>query len=435
MLKAFASTASVRMLGIALSFIQSIVLARIFGADVFGVFSFAVAIISFADIIMTLGLDQLLMRELAQKGDELALRSQVYRTLRRLIVVLVFPSVSLVTLVGVLVFGVLEPSNPYRVPVFVVLITFIFLVGRKFSEAIALGLKLQLRSIIGSKILFPASMILGALIVPLLGLARSETTISGLYVIALFFSAVVAIWLVRHSHVLRRQYAASSDAVRTRDVLVPSLNLAFVLSANIIMNNMDTVLIAFLADPESAGLARVAQRLAEAAVIFEMVIMLHFKPLIAESYAQGDTRKLRSYLRVIALTLGGVGTVVFVTFFVFASPLALIFGGDFRSADVIIRAYAFGAYAMTLAGPGMHLLTLTSKEAVASRIMWGALVVNLLLDFALIPYFGGLGAGIATSISQVILAIGLLCACRRHLGLDASIFSYTFPKLWRRKGK
>lgn len=428
MLKAFASTAFVRMLGIGLAFLQSIVLARVFGADVFGVFSFAVAIISFADIILTLGLDQFLMREIAQRGESLAINSPRFRTLRWLIVKLVFPLVCVATAVGLLLLWTLDSTSSYRIPVFAVLATFSLLVCRKLAEAVALGLKQQLRSILSSKIVFPAIMILGALIIAVTGTARSEIAISVLYTTALGFSAIVAIWFIRQSHVLRPQNAPSADKAPTKDVLVPALNLAFVMSANIIMNNMDTVLIAPIASPQEAAYARVGQRLAEATVMIQIITMLHFKPLIAEAYGNADNTALKAQLKVIARVLGGLGTLAFLAVMLFATPLALIFGEDFRATDSIIRAYAIGAYVMILAGPGMLLLTMTSKEAVASRIMWSALAINLALDLALIPFLGGLGAGIATSASQIVLALGLLRACRRNLGLDASILSQIFAK-------
>lgn len=414
-----------------MAFLQSIFLARIFGADVFGIFSFAIALISIVEIIITLGLDQLLMRELAQRGLDGALQSATLRTLQNLILRFIIPSVLVLTLGGLFLVPLFGAQNPYTGPLLAVSATCGFLVCRKFSEAIALGLKQQSRSIIASKIVFPATMILGAAAIAAFGMNRSLAAVSWLYAIAIVLSAFISVLLIRQAFVQRRQTLPSKETLNTRDVLFPALNLAFVMSANLIMNNVDTILLAPLAGPEDTAFARVAQRLAEATMMVQMIAMLHFKPLIAEAYKQNATDTLKAHLKTITLVLGIFGTLAFVIVMLFATPLALVFGEEFRASSIIIRSYAIGAYAMILAGPGMVLLTMTSKEAVASRLMWIALALNIALDLAFIPLWGGLGAGIATTLSQIFLSAAMLRACRRHLNLDASILSYLFTRARR----
>ncbi|WP_010138039.1 oligosaccharide flippase family protein [Oceanicola sp. S124] len=424
-LKRLMGIAGMRLLAFALAFVQAVVVARVFGAEVFGIYSFAISVITLIGLVVSFGLDQYIMRELAARGLDVAARDAGFRRILRLALSLVVPLSLATTLLGIAAFWLRGAGGLYSIPLGMVTATFGLLMLRKFLEALALGLKQPVLSFVGSKIVFPLAMIAGAGLVWLTGGARSDLAISLVYGAAMLLS-LCAIALV-----LRRPLAAllrGGDPVPPspfdrRATLVAGYHLVLVLSGTMIANHMDAIMIATMSTPVEAAYARIAWRLAEGVTTLQLIAMLQYKPLIAEAHGTGDRDALGQHIRTLTwiLSLSGIALFIFVE--LTADWLVLLFGSDFAGAAMTLRAYAVGCLAVMLSGSGVVLLTMTGNERAASRILWISLVLNIVLNLALIPFLGALGAGIATALSQCLLAILTTRACRRSIGFDPSFLT------------
>jgi len=68
-------------------------------------------------------------------------------------------------------------------------------------------------------------------------------------------------------------------------------------------------------------------------------------------------------------------------------------------------------------GPVEKLLTMLGHQTLCAWVYAGAFVANIALNFALVPWFGLIGAGIATSSALVLETILLFILTKRRLGL------------------
>ena len=59
---------SVRVLAIGLTFVQTIVMTRVFGSEVFGLLSIALSVSALLVLLLSAGLDQVVMRDIARIG-------------------------------------------------------------------------------------------------------------------------------------------------------------------------------------------------------------------------------------------------------------------------------------------------------------------------------------------------------------------------------
>ena len=73
-----------------------------------------------------------------------------------------------------------------------------------------------------------------------------------------------------------------------------------------------------------------------------------------------------------------------------------------------------------MCGPVGVTLYMTGHESIANRIFTASAVLNVILNFALIPRFGIVGAAVATSISLIAWNLGLWVVVRRRLKLRPS---------------
>lgn len=124
------------------------------------------------------------------------------------------------------------------------------------------------------------------------------------------------------------------------------------------------------------------------------------------------------FSQVLTYYLVGFGALV-VLFFAAAKPIVLILTGPtFHEAYLVVglvaAAYMLkGCYLIVL--PGIYFAEKLHKQ---STIEWVAAIVNIGLNFWLIPLFGITGAALATFVSYLMLPILAWLVARQYLTVD-----------------
>lgn len=111
---------------------------------------------------------------------------------------------------------------------------------------------------------------------------------------------------------------------------------------------------------------------------------------------------------------------------VFGKYILMMFGAGFADGHILLMTLMVGVLARAAIGPIDALLTMAGEQkrcAVAYAITFAC---NVALNLALIPFYGLMGAAIATATAMIIEAALLFYLTRKYLGL------YTF--IWRPAG-
>ena len=87
------------------------------------------------------------------------------------------------------------------------------------------------------------------------------------------------------------------------------------------------------------------------------------------------------------------------------SLIPLLYGTQFRGAGSALLALAPGLLALGAARPITTYLLRLSRPVPMSTMFVAAMVINVGLNFALIPRFGIVGASIASSTAYTLLAV------------------------------
>jgi O-antigen/teichoic acid export membrane protein len=106
-----------------------------------------------------------------------------------------------------------------------------------------------------------------------------------------------------------------------------------------------------------------------------------------------------------------------VLFVVPEALLVTVFGTAFAGGAQVLQVLMIGQLVNVCTGASGTTLIMTGRERSLARIAWGALLFSLLVNFALIPRLGAIGAAIAASTAQVLLNGGALMHIRSTLGL------------------
>jgi polysaccharide transporter, PST family len=247
----------------------------------------------------------------------------------------------------------------------------------------------------GVPILLSTALKLAAILAnaPLLFFAALETVEAALIGTALYF-------------IHRRSGSRSTVSILATTVVWPRLiaeGFPLFLGALAVMIYMrsDIIMLGKMAGYQVAGIYAAASQISEACALLPMALMPALFPVLVRwRRLGGDFYKLQFERLFLGAVLAGL---CIATTLASAAPIIVrvLYGVDYSSAATILVVHAWTAIFIYIAimQSGYDIIEgLTGVAAVRTAL--GA-ALNIVLNFALIPKYGGAGSAIATLISQV----------------------------------
>ena len=97
-----------------------------------------------------------------------------------------------------------------------------------------------------------------------------------------------------------------------------------------------------------------------------------------------------------------------------------LFGNDFKKGYLALIIIATGAFFNSITGNVDQILNMTGNEQKVIRVMFVGFVLNILLNFMLIPNYGYVGAAFASFVVNIVVNTIFVIVIRKKLGF------YTF---------
>ena len=416
---------SVRILAIALTFLQTLAMTRALGSEIFGLLSFALSISAVLVLVLSLGVDQVLMRDIARHGLRRVTATGAWRDdwtlVRRLVtpVTLAGSAAGLGLSLGTDLFGA------YATTITAAFLMLPVVMARKYVEAIVLGSKQTVRSVLGSQVVYPLLMVAGGGAILLFSIPPSTTVIGTIYVLAtlgsLGLSLVLAGTVLRQLRSGPPDGGVAPDSPGRRAILISSGHFALASLGFVVGQHIDVLLTGILAAPEEVGLVRIASRVAEMAGLMRAIVVLQYRPQLAEAHARADDALLRGHVRTMTTIFVATGLPLTIGLWIFAEEVMTVFGPEFAGGAWAMRIYVLGVFFTLVCGPCTILLSMCGQERHASRTIWIGLAINVILDLVLIPVYGALGCAIANMSSMLFIGIASTSLDIRLLKIDPSV--------------
>lgn len=201
-----------------------------------------------------------------------------------------------------------------------------------------------------------------------------------------------------------------------------SIPICLVDSFFLFMTNTDVLVLSAFRSPEETGAYFAAIKTLAFISFVSFAVAAAAAHKFTEYYTNGDHARLEQFVRdSIAWTFWPslLGTVLIVAL---GKPILWLFGSDFVSAYPVMFVVAAGLLVRAAVGPLERLLNVTGHEGTCARIYFAAFLANLVLNLALVPSFGIIGAGAATSLAYMMESILLALFVHRRLGLRVMIW-------------
>ena len=403
------------VIGAGLTYCSQLLIARLVGADTFGIYTYVFAWMVVLAYFSALGFDVALLRFVPAYRAERAyslLKGVIQYAERRAIAVSVGVMV-LGMLVVLLAPGMSAPlRNTFFVGFFLVPVWALLWIRSSAVRAFggvasALAPDRMVRDGMLLVIVAVASFVFGATLdAPWVMTATVVGSIVGL-VLSSFAK-----------HRLRPRLidalAAEYSAAIWRRTALP---LVLIAGAEALLNRTGVLLLGWTGHTTDAGIYGLAFNIAFLAALPRTAVNTLFAPTISHLFARKDQAMLQVLVSTSALwTLCGAAAIALVLS-ILADPLLSWFGQGYQAGVPALRILLVGQVFAASLGSQLHVMNMTGHERSAAAILIASTVVNAFVSVVMIHEFGLTGAAIATTLALIVWNAGMAVFIWRHLEL------------------
>lgn len=397
--------------------VSVIVLARVLGSESFGVYAFAMAVVTLLAMAANLGFPSVLVRFVAEyyfRGDWARIRG-----------LLGFANLSVVGaslgLIALLVFAVvvflpdLNPMN--RTALFLAAPLILILALEELRSSALKGLDRTLIGQIPEMIVRPGLFFTSVLLWFVL---RGEVDV--FEAVGLFLAAALVAFLVGAVLLLRVIRAPFREVkpLSERPVWIrTALPLLLLGSVQVLGAQMDIILMGLFRSSEETGVYRAAFQVSLLVTFAWIAVNTVIAPKLTRLHIGSDMKGFQTMVaRANWVTFALAVPVALVCFLAGEYVLVLVFGAEFGAGYVTLVILVVGRLINALLGSSTTVLKMTGLEGVAMKGIVVGTLVNLVLNLVLIPPYGMYGAAIASTAGLVTWNLMLAYQVQYRLNIN-----------------
>jgi len=367
--------------------IVSLWVARYLGPGQFGLLNFAVAVTGIFSTIATLGMDDIVVRDLAKSPEKTCDILGSAFTLRVVAALIAFAIV-------MICISVMRRGDTLTIWI-------VAIIAAQFLFQSLNVIDLYFKSTVQSKYTVYATN------AAFLLATAAKVTLLVLKAPLIAFAWITLIEMVLAAALLLVAYRLKGHIITSWRAKLPIMggllqdSWPLILSGLSVMISMriDQVLIGQMLNDTQVGIYSAAARISEVWYFIPFAISTSMLPLLVESKKQSEAlyyERLQRYTNVLALV--SIGFVVLIT--VLAGPITnVLYGPAYAGSAGILRVLTWGGSLVPVSATWSYWMLLENRTKTMFYFnVFGALL-NVLLNLLLIPHFGIIGSAYATLIS------------------------------------
>ncbi|MEO7457839.1 MAG: oligosaccharide flippase family protein [Gemmatimonadaceae bacterium] len=203
----------------------------------------------------------------------------------------------------------------------------------------------------------------------------------------------------------------------TREWIQTSLHFVAISMAQLVLSTQaDVLFVSALLGTTQAGLYGGASQFATLVGFGSTAIMMIAQPMIADLYARGRYTELGKLSRNVVMLTLVASLPVFIVVVLSGRWLLHFYRPEFTAAYPVLVVLAVSQLASAVVGGLLgYLFTMTSHQEIATKIIGGTAVLNLVLAPILTMRYGMIGTASATVIATLVRSVALALAGRNIL--------------------
>lgn len=364
--------------------------ARYLGPEQFGLMNYAVALVALFSVFSTLGLDNILIREIVSSPEK---RKEYLGSALLLKFIGAFVLIITATLAS---YFINSENTVITFFVFIVSLGYIF----KSFDVIDLWFKSQVKSKYSVYSRATAFFIVSIIKIILILTQAPLAAFVWMFTLDFFIASLLLLYFY-HKKVSDSIFEWKIKTKTVKNLLKDSWPLMLSGVAVVIYMKIDQVMIGNMLGEKELGIYSSAVKLSEAWYFVPMIISSSVFPSILR--VRKKSKEL--YLRRIQMlydffTWFTIGVALIVTFL---SPfiINILYGSEYAMASTVLSIHIWaGVFVFLSIANGGYLIPENLTRIIFSRTLGGA-ILNILLNILFIPNYGIYGAAFATLLSQV----------------------------------
>lgn len=202
-----------------------------------------------------------------------------------------------------------------------------------------------------------------------------------------------------------------------------AFSLLLVSGTVILLTEIDTVMLGMLDSTTTAGVYQTAIKIGHLAMFGFNSIEMVIAPTIAGLYAVRKFGEMQNILRkgVVLMVIFTLPMIILLWFF--GDWFLRLYGIEFVVGFTSLKILLACQIVNVAVGSAINLMIMTRYEKEALYILATSLVVNVILNWVLIPIYGMEGAAAATGITTILWNLAMYVFIRFKIKLDPTILS------------
>ncbi|RJQ18384.1 MAG: flippase [Nitrospiraceae bacterium] len=410
-----------------IGYATSIVITRSVGASVYGVFSLANIIVWVAQIFSSAGMSEGVLRFVAfYKGrdDMPRMKGSLIFGSRVSLVLSLFFMVGLYCTADLMADRLFhDPDVAFSVKVLIISLPFLTL-GELWLRAIQ-SLQAVKYQVYIQKFYQPIIKIAVLTILFFAGLKLVGLLIAS--VVSVFFGFVLALLYLTRLYPFHR--GVPKPVYEKREMIHFSLPLSMTQLLGVMTFYIDSLMLGYFKTTTEVGVYTVVTRLAILIILPLTAVNTIFAPMISEFYSKQQMNRLAALFKTATKWIFVLSFPVFLVLVLFAEPIMGIFGTGFVIGSIALIILACGELVNAGVGSVGYMLMMTGRAKIVMLNSIVFCILNIVLNYLLIPPHGIIGAAIATGTSLAIVNIMRVIEVYVLLNIQPFKLNYLKPLL------
>ena len=407
-----------RVLRMVISLFVGIYVARYLGPERFGLLSYSVSFVWLFSSLASFGLNNILVRELVQSPEQ---RNNLLGTVFWL---KVFGTFVMATAIALALQFFEDEQQTYWM-IFIIALGYLF----QTTNVIELYFQAQVQSkfIVRAQV---AQMLITSLFKIYLIYIQAEL-IWFAFALMLDQAVAAALFLIVYCWKINFFPFFTFHWKRAKKLMDGALPLIFSGMMVLLYMKIDQVMLKEMLNAKAVGVYAAAVKLCEAWYFIPSAIMASLFPAIIESRKESEEYYENRVQKLYEMMVWGSLLVAIPTSFLADWFIQVLYGAIFQEAAIVLKIYIWTFVFVSLGVASSHWLVAENLEKYALlRSLLGA-IINITLNWYMIPIYGITGAAYATLITQLFVSylfFGLSKHTRNSFMLSTRALSFRLIK-------
>ncbi len=405
MAKGSALVGSGDLIGNLFFYINSVIITRTIGAELYGLFFLGNIIALIGSMIARLGLDYAILRFVALfKGKDQEIR--IFKTVKSALLISAIASAAVV-----IVSVILSPfmaHTIFRKPQLITVILFLA-IGIPFTNIIAmvvnlfLGLKEVKYKVLIENLLLPLIKLISIILFFQCGMRLSGVVYAN--VLSSFVVAVFCLVLINH----RFPQIRKSGYADKKPLLSFSLPILGETILNYIISWIDILILGYFSTSTDVGILGIIYRISIVLVFVQYSFNAIFSPMISELHGTNKLKELEQLFKLQTRWAFSLTLPFLILLIMFPEHIMKIFGDTFVNGALALVIISIGRFFDTVVGASGLMIMMIGKPKINTINSLIILVIKIILNIIMIPKYGLIGAAISAALSVALLDILRVC--------------------------